>query len=92
MNNKWQANTEYFQPVTMQVKATQHRTIEQIARSAKALPDVLKYMHEVMEKKTRAPQEFLVYRLPNEKIEDFTDSAVELSAGEDEELKDAYPM
>lgn len=92
MNGKWLADTEYFSPVTMQVKATQHRTIETIARSAKALPDVLKHMHEVMEKKSRAPQEFLVHRLPNEKVEDFTDSAVELSAEEDEELKDMYPM
>lgn len=92
MNNKWQAETEYFQPVTMQVKATQHRTIETIARSAKALPDVLKYMQEVMEKKNRAPKEFLIHRLPKEKMDDFTDSAVELSAEDDDEIKDLYPM
>jgi len=94
MSSKWRAGTEYYQPVTMFVKAAQHRTIETIARSAKSLPEVEKYMQEVMEKKTRSPQEFLVHRLPREKADnsiDFVDSAVELS-GEDDELKDYYPM
>ncbi|KAK5097751.1 hypothetical protein LTR70_002793 [Exophiala xenobiotica] len=94
MSNKWKADTEYYQPVTMTIKATQHRTIEAIARSAKSLPEVQKYMEGVMEKKTRAPQDFLVHRLPREKVDssvDFVDSAVELS-GEDDELKDYYPI
>lgn len=92
MNNKWQADTEYYQPVTMTVKATQHRIIESIARSAKPLAEVQRYMQEVMEKKTRAPQEFLVHRLPNDKMDEFVDSAVELSAEDDEELRDEYSM
>lgn len=94
ISSKWKADTEYYQPVTMLIKATQHRTIEAIARSAKSLPEVQKYMEAVMENKTRAPHEFLVHRLPREKTEssvDFVDSAVELS-GEDDELKDHYPM
>lgn len=94
MSSRWKAGTEYYQPVTMVVKASQHRTIETIARSAKSLPEVQKHMQEVMEKKTRAPQEFLVHHLPRDKAEnpvDFVDSAVELS-GEDDELKDHYPM
>jgi len=91
---KWDSKTEYYQPVTMVVKATQHRTIETIARSAKALPDVQKYMSEAMEKKSRAPQEYLVYQLPRDKpaAGEFVDSAVELSGEEDDELKDSYSM
>lgn len=94
MVNKWKSSTEYFEPVTMIVKATQHRTIETIARSAKSLPDVQKYMQEVMEKKTRVPQEYLLYQLPRDKVEGggFVDSAVELSEKEDDELKDFYPI
>ena len=94
MSTKWIATTEYYQPVTMVVKATQTKTIETIARSAKSLPEVRKYMQHVMEKKTRAPQEYLVHRLPRERADSsvgFVDSAVELS-GEDDELKDYYPM
>ena len=94
MSNKWSTDTVYYQPVTMLVKAAQHRAIETIARSAKPLSEVQKYMQEVMEKKSRAPQDFLVHRLPREKSAnpvDFVDSAVELS-GEDDELKDFYPM
>ncbi|KAK5943308.1 hypothetical protein PMZ80_004315 [Knufia obscura] len=94
ISTKWRKDTEYYQPITMVVKAAQHRTIETIARSAKPLSEVQKYMQEVMEKKTRAPQDFLVHRLPREKADnsvDFVDSAVELS-GEDDELKDFYPM
>lgn len=93
-SNKWGADTEYYQPVTMVIKATNDRTIATIARSAKSLPEVQKYMQQVMEKKTRAPQEFLVFRLPKEKPDaavDFVDSAVELSA-EDDDLKDFYPL
>lgn len=94
MADRWDVNTEYYQPVTMVVKATQHRTIETIARSAKPLPDVQKYMKEAMEKKTRAPQAYLVYQLPRDRsgAGDFVDSAVELSGGEDDELKDLYPI
>lgn len=93
LTQKWQADTVYYQPVTMVVRSPQHRTIETIARSAKALPDVQKYMQEVMEKKSRAPREFLVYRLPRDKADEFVDSAVELSAEDDEEeLRDVYPL
>lgn len=92
MSSKWQAETEYYQSVTMTVKATQHRIIEAIARSAKPLAEVQRYMQEVMEKKTRAPAEFLVHRLPNDKADEFIDSAVELSAEDDDELRDMYPM
>lgn len=94
MSTKWKANTEYFQPVTMVVKASSNRIIQTIAQSAKSLPDVQKYMREVMEKKTRAPQEYLVHRLPRDKIDstvDFVDSAVEMSA-EDDDLLDLYPL
>jgi len=96
--NKWKSEVEYYEPVTMRIVASQHKVIETIARSAKSLPAVQGYMKEVMEKKTRAPHEFLVHRLPREKAgphvevgTEFVDSAVELNSGdEDDELKDFY--
>ncbi len=98
---KWQAEQEYYQPVTMTIKATNHRTIETIARAAKLLPDVQEHMKRVMETKERGPVEYLVHQLPRERSRvgsegndtGFVDSGVELgdeSGSEDDELKDAY--
>lgn len=96
---KWKADQEYFQPVTMTVKATNHRTIETIARAAKSLPTVQSYMKQVMEKKTRAPPACLVHQLPRDKGHaaadavppEFVDSGVEMgSDAEDDELRDFY--
>lgn len=94
MSTKWKADVEYFQPITMVVRAASSRTIATIAHSAKSLPEVQKYMLEVMEKKSRAPQENLVHRLPRDKPDstaDFVDSAVEMS-GEDDALLEYYPL
>ncbi|KAJ4598430.1 hypothetical protein HRR84_003804 [Exophiala dermatitidis] len=101
MRMKWKAEQEYYQPVTMTVKATNHRTIETIARAAKPLPLVQSYMKNVMDKKERAPTEYLAYQLPREGSTTaaegsepaFVDSGVELgseSCSEDDELKDVY--
>ncbi|EXJ96172.1 hypothetical protein A1O1_01298 [Capronia coronata CBS 617.96] len=102
MPMKWKAEQEYYQPVTMTIKAVNHRTIETIARAAKPLPIVQGYMKEVMEKKERAPVEYLAYQLPREGSQNagaepetttFVDSGVELgneSYSEDDELKDVY--
>lgn len=102
MHMKWKAEQEYYQPVTMTVKAVNHRTIETIARAAKPLPVVQGYMKEVMEKKERAPVEYLAYRLPRDRSQlaaveletaAFVDSGVELgseSCSEDDELKEVY--
>jgi len=94
---KWSADVEFYQPVTMTIRASQHRTLETIARAAKPLPEVQTYMAEVMKRKTRAPKEYLVLQLPCEKkgdvdlqTSDFIDSAVEMSPDEDDELKDFY--
>lgn len=98
---KWKAEQDYYQPVTMTIKALNHRTIETIARAAKPLPVVQEYMKEVMEKKERAPVEYLVHQLPRERSHvgadgsetGFVDSGVELgseSGSEDDELKDVY--
>ncbi|KIW94590.1 uncharacterized protein Z519_04566 [Cladophialophora bantiana CBS 173.52] len=98
---KWQAEQEYYEPVTMSIKARNHRTIETIAKAAKVLPVVQEHMKEVMTKKQRAPVEYLVYQLPRERNHvgadgaetGFEDSGVDLgsdSASEDDELKDVY--
>lgn len=95
---KYKADQEYFQPVTMLIKATQHRTIETIARAARPLVEVQAHMKSVMEKKTRAPREYLVYQLPRDKAlqtssaTDFVDSGVDVSDAEDDELKDYYGL
>jgi hypothetical protein len=102
--SKWKPNEEYYQAVTMTLKAPVHRTLETIARAAKPLPEVQAFMKKVMEEKKRAPVEYLVTRLPRDKdkvvgIEDvpmedgweFVDSGVEVgSPEEDDELKDYY--
>jgi hypothetical protein len=105
-SNKWKPNEEYYQAVTMTLKAPVHRTLETIARAAKPLPEVQAFMKKVMEEKRRAPVEYLVMKLPMEKdkvvggeeevvvMEDgleFVDSGVEVgSPEEDDELKDYY--
>lgn len=98
-HTKWKAEQEYYVPVTMTVKATNHRTIETIARAAKLLPQVQEYMRKVLDKGERAPREYLVHQLPREVTvgadgtEGFVDSGVELaseSSSEDDELKDVY--
>ncbi|KAK5306680.1 hypothetical protein LTR99_002372 [Exophiala xenobiotica] len=98
-HTKWKADQEYYVPVTMTVKATNHRTIESIARAAKLLPQVQEYMKKVLDKGERAPREYLVHQLPREVTvgadgtEGFVDSGVELaseSSSEDDELKDVY--
>ncbi len=104
-SRKWRANEEYYQPVTMTLKAPVHRTLETIARAAKPLPEVQAHMNQVMEQKKRAPVEYLVTRLPKDKevtvgaadadmsVADgweFVDSGVEVGSPEDDELKDFY--
>ncbi|RMD40462.1 hypothetical protein DV735_g4649, partial [Chaetothyriales sp. CBS 134920] len=90
--SKWKADAEYYQPVTMQVRANQHKTIETIARGAKTLPAVQEYMKQVMQEKIRAPTEYLVHQLPREKrVVDFVDSGVDMcSADEEDVLEDFY--
>jgi hypothetical protein len=96
---KWKADQDYYQPVTMHVRANQQRTIETIARAAKVLPEVHEYMRGVMKDKVLASQEYLVHQLPREKglatgeiaSTDFVDSAVEMmSDDQDDELRDYY--
>jgi hypothetical protein len=101
----YDVNTEYYQPVTIVVRANQHKTIENIARAARTLPEVQEHMKKVMAEKSRAPSEFLVLQLPREKgvavpsaataaaaagnLE--VDSGVEMGSGdEDDELKTYY--
>jgi len=97
----WKAEQDYYQPVTMTIRARDHKTIQTIAKAAKTLPAVQEYMKEVMSKKQRAPVEHLVHQLPRERshvgadsVESgFVDSGVELdsdSAPDDDELKDFY--
>ena len=85
----------------MTIKAMNHRTIETIARAANPLPAVQEYMKNVMDKKERAPVEYLVHQLPRERCHvgvegaetGFVDSGVELgseSGSEDDELRDVY--
>jgi hypothetical protein len=97
---KWQADVEYYQPVTIMVRANQHKTIETIARAAKTLPEVQSYMRHVITNKTRAPTEYLVHQLPREKgvaesempSADLVDSGVDMGSdeAEDDELKPWY--
>ena len=99
LQSKWKSGQEYYQPITMLVRANQHRTIETIARAARVLPEVQEHMRNVMKNKQRAPEEFLVHQLPREKglitaeipSVDFVDSAVEMaSEEEDDVLLDYY--
>lgn len=100
-HGKFSADKEYYQPVTMTIKVTQHKTIATIAQAAKPLATVQEYMKEVMAKKERAPFEYLVHQLPREKGTvagegvdmSFVDSGVEIGSGsdvEEDELKDVY--
>jgi hypothetical protein len=101
----WNADEEYYQPVTMTIKTSQHRILETIARAAKPLGEVQNKMKEIMLSKTRVKDEWLVMRLPKEKgvtVEGrsggngaFVDSAVEMeedagSRDEEDELKAFY--
>ena len=99
--DKWKADQEYYQPVTMTIRGRDHKLIETIAKAAKTLPKVQEYMKEVMSKKERAPVEYLVHQLPHEKSHagadstdpEFVDSGVEVvsdSPSADDELKDFY--
>lgn len=99
---KWKADQEYYQPVSMTIKALNHKTIETIAKAAKTLPAVQEYMKKVMSTKERAPVEYLVHQLPREgshvgsdnaATAGFVDSGVELdsnAASEEDELKEWY--
>ena len=102
---RWKANEEYYQPVTITMKTSQHRILETIARAARPLGEVQKRMEEIMQAKTRVKDEWLVMRLPREKgmsadttsghDRGFVDSAVEIeedggSGDEDDELKAFY--
>jgi hypothetical protein len=102
-SGKWKPDEEYYQAVTMTLKAPAHRTLETIARAAKPLPEVQAFMRKVIEEKKRAPVEYLVTRLPREKDKvvetdgalkdgwEFVDSGVEVtSAEEDDDLKEFY--
>lgn len=95
---QWKADQEYYQPVSMTIKALNHKTIETIAKAAKTLPAVQEYMKKVMSTKERAPVEYLVYQLPRERSHvgsdntataGFVDSGVELDSSSDE-LKEWY--
>ena len=100
------ADKEFYQPMTMTIKVPQHKTIATIAQAAKPLPTVQAYMKDVMEKKERAPVEYLVHQLPREKAPGeamenstpaFVDSGVELGSDssvedEEDELKDVYGL
>lgn len=89
----WKADTNYYQPVTFTIRASQPRTLESIARSAKSLPEVQKYMQQVMDNKSRAPHTYLVHQLPRDKVDnaaDFVDSGVDMD--DEDVLKDFYPM
>ena len=97
----WQAEQEYYQPVTMTIRARDHKIIQTIAKAAKTLPVVQEYMKDVMSKKQRAPVGYLVHQLPRDKGRvvteiaeaGFVDSGVEVSSespSEDDELKDFY--
>lgn len=96
---KWKADVEYYEPITITVRANQHRTIETIARAARTLPEVQEHMKKILETKTRAPVEYLVHQLPREKgvagsevpSAEMVDSGVEMgSEDEDDELKAFY--
>ena len=89
---RWRPDVEYYQPVTMHVRANQHKTVETIARGARTLPVVQDYMKKVMKDKTKTPEEFLVHQLPRDKpAPDFVDSAVELESDEEDDLlRDFY--
>jgi hypothetical protein len=102
---RWKADEEYYQPVTMIMKTSQHRILETIARAAKPLNEVQTKMKEIMQSKTRVKDEWLVMRLPREKgmapegqggrDRGFIDSAVEIEDGggtgdEEDELKAFY--
>jgi hypothetical protein len=101
---RWKANEEYYQPITMTMRTSQHRILETIARAAKPLSEVQIKMKEIMQSKTRVKDEWLVMRLPKEKgmsveapgIYDrgIVDSATEVEDGdsgdEEDELKAFY--
>lgn len=104
MQAKWKADVEYYQPITITVRANQHRTIETIARAARTLPQVQEHMKNILETKTRAPVDYLLHQLPREKgiagsevpSAEMVDSGVEMGSGEepdeeeDDELKVFY--
>ncbi len=102
---QWKPDEEYFQPVTMTMRTSQHRILETIARAASPLSEVQNKMKEIMRTKTRVKDEWLVMRLPREKgttaegaggrDAGFVDSAVEIeedgaSGDEDDELRAFY--
>ena len=106
-STRWKASEEYYQPVTMTIKTSQHRILETIARAAKPLAEVQAKMKEIMQSKSRVRDEWLVMRLPKEKgisidssgghDRSFVDSAVEIeedggSGDEDDELKTFYKI
>ena len=94
-SSNWKADTEYYQPVTMVLNAPQQRILQTIARAAKPLGEVQKYMEEILKTKTRATTQYLMLQLPRPgddsdvQMTDFEDSAIEL-ADDEEELKDYY--
>jgi hypothetical protein len=105
LRGRYEEGKEYYQPVTIVVRANQHKTIENIARAARTLPEVQEYMRGVMKEKARAEREFLVLQLPREKgvvvgdvgqskgAEEARDSGVEMGSGDedvDHELKGWY--
>ncbi|RVX73929.1 hypothetical protein B0A52_02819 [Exophiala mesophila] len=95
---RFDKDKDYFQPVTLTIKVTNHKTIATIAQAAKPLPAVQEYLKQVLATKERAPVVYLAHQLPREddgtKEGDkeaesgFEDSGVELgadSAGEEQE-------
>lgn len=80
----WTMNEEYYQPVTMTMKTSQHRILETIARAARPLSEVQNSMQEMMRSKTRVQDEWLVLRLPREK-----GMAVEIPGGRERGVVDS---
>ena len=78
-------DTEYWQPITLMVEVAYRREhiIECVQRWVKPAEEVRKYMQEVMERCSKAPDAYLALRLP------FKGSA--LAETEDMVMEDAMP-
>lgn len=103
---RFDQDKDYYQPVTMTIKVTNHKTIATIAQAAKPLPAVQEYLKQVLSTKERAPVVYLAHQLPREdgRTEEgdkeaeagFEDSGVELGAEsseeeqEEEEIREVY--
>ncbi|EEH18049.1 hypothetical protein PABG_00612 [Paracoccidioides brasiliensis Pb03] len=57
---------EYYQPVTMRLRANNPRTLEPLARVVNPPAEVRQYMNDIMDRMERADIEYLALRLPHE--------------------------